>query len=131
MSLMLNSGTWDDPRGPCEKTGVCQLARAQVTLNQAQNLIRRAEEMRGRSLDGKVIMSQALWCDAGEHAFTSRDPKREHWQRTLRDENGEEIEIPWDVCGPCATGGGTPGFNMAERHAIMTGQPPGTADPSR
>lgn len=131
MSLMLNPGTWDDPRGPCERAGACQLAHAQVTLTRAQELLAEAERLRGQDANGRTIMSQALWCDAGEHAFSARDPKREHWQRTLRGDDGEEIQIPWDVCSQCLGGDSKPGFNMSERHAIMTGQVPGAADPSR
>jgi hypothetical protein len=94
MSLMLNQGSWQDPAPPCRE--VCQLARAQVLYSQAQRL---AEQM-GRDRDGRITMSKALWCDAGEHAFSARDPRREHWQRTVFDGEGGEVQIPWDVCGP-------------------------------
>ncbi len=89
--------SWDDPRPHACRDG-CQLAQAQNTLAQAQTLIAQAEQMRGRTINGEITMSQALWCDAGEHAFSARDPKREHWQRTVWDGDDRQVEIPWDVC---------------------------------
>ena len=113
---------------PCEEE--CQLnearrqfAAAQQTLMQAGRSLEQAQRLTGRTTEGKP-MSQALWCDAGEHAFSSRDPKAERWDRTMKNEQGEPVTIPWDVCGECLGGMGTPGFNMKERHAIMEGKLP-------
>ena len=70
----------------------CQLSQARAMLAQAEKLV-------GRTKEGK-IMSQALWCDQGQHAFSARDPKSEHWERQATDpKTGEKIVVPWDVCG--------------------------------
>jgi hypothetical protein len=58
-----------------------------------------AERLVGRTANGEIV-SQALWCDQGGHAFSARDPKSEHWARTVTDpKTGEKAEVPWDVCG--------------------------------
>lgn len=42
----------------------------------------------------------ALWCDAGEHAFSPRVPGKEKWRREIDDpENpGQVLVINWLVC---------------------------------
>lgn len=57
----------------------------------------------------EMIVSQALWCDAKQHPFSSKDPERRHYQQeTVRqsDERGYEqgriVMEEFDICGPCA-----------------------------
>lgn len=73
---------------------------------------------------GKRKVSQALWCDKSDHAFSSKDPERQHFAQTQtvpvatgnsygtptyqdRMQVTEEI----DICGPCWKSGGV----MAEK----------------
>jgi hypothetical protein len=58
-------------------------------------------------------MSQALWCDQKQHAFSSRDPEKQNYTRRVtkhpkdydpRYANGVIVEEQFDICGPCATG---------------------------
>lgn len=106
----------------CRASG-CQLQKAQTIFTQAQKALEQMERLAGRTREGKPL-SQALWCDAGEHAFSARDPKSERWERQVKNDEGTTITIPWDVCGECLGGMGTPGFNMKERSAIMRGEMP-------
>ncbi len=76
---------------PHECAGGCKLAEARKLLASAQKLV-------GRTAEGAIV-SQALWCDQGGHAFSARDPKAEHWERQGQNDKGEKITIPWDVCG--------------------------------
>lgn len=115
----------------CTHQGCAALAAAEAMdqarklHQQAEHILEQARSLAGHSETGETV-SQALWCDAGEHAFSARDPKRENWQRTMRNEEGEEVTVPWDVCGECLQGAGSPGFGLKERHEIMSGQDPRT-----
>jgi len=106
----------------------CQAAAAAAAMDQAREIYVSAERMLGQAqqLTGHTPqgehVSQALWCDAGEHAFSARDPKAERWDRTMKNEEGEPVTIPWDVCGECLAGTGNPGFGLKERHEIMAGK---------
>ena len=88
---------------PCD--GGCQLQRAQQMMMQAQDVLNRAARLAGRTENGEIV-SQALWCDQGNHAFSARDPKSEHWERHVKNDDGETVTIPWDVCGPHLAGMG-------------------------
>lgn len=59
-------------------------------------------------------MSQALWCDIGNHAFSAKDPDREHYTQTKKRKQNvgnsygtavyqdqTDITDELDVCGPC------------------------------
>jgi hypothetical protein len=50
-------------------------------------------------------MSVALWCDAGEHAFSSKDPKKKVIIDVQEKENryGDIVETreEFNMCGPC------------------------------
>lgn len=75
----------------CATTG-CKLREAQAILTQAERLV-------GKNSRGEIV-SQALWCDQGDHAFSARDPKAEHWERQATDpDSGKKVTVPWDVCG--------------------------------
>lgn len=68
-------------------------------LADAQRLLTQAAKLAGRTSEGE-IMSQALWCDQGGHAFSARDPQAEHWERNATDpQTGKKVMVPWDVCG--------------------------------
>lgn len=67
-------------------------------LTEARKLLVTAERLVGRTTEGKTV-SQALWCDQGDHAFSARDPKSEHWERQVKNDKGENVTVPWDVCG--------------------------------
>jgi len=77
----------------CVKTGRCQY---RAKIQEAQGLVDAAAAMIG----GIKKMSQALWCDHGEHAFSERDPGRKRVQETTL-VDGEERYQTADVCGPC------------------------------
>lgn len=77
-------------------------------------------------------MSQAIWCDKGDHAFSSKDPERQHFAQTqtvpvqtgntygrptIQDRVQVTEEI--DICGPCWKSGGV----MAQKEI-----PPQTLD---
>jgi hypothetical protein len=116
-----------NPSPACIGSG-CQVRGAEQTLLEArmayaaaERMLEQARQLAGRNEKGEPV-SQALWCDAGEHAFSGRDPKAERWDRTMKNAENETVTIPWDVCGECLGGMGTPGFGLRERHAIMTGE---------
>lgn len=51
-------------------------------------------------------MSQALWCDATDHAFSERDPRRQRISvaEFSEDEDGNQrqVLVSKDFCGECA-----------------------------
>ena len=53
-------------------------------------------------------MSKALWCDQGGHAFSERDPGRQHVSVTVvaDDGSGQELQETRDMCGACAASSG-------------------------
>jgi hypothetical protein len=51
---------------------------------------------------GVKSMSQALWCDATEHAFSERDPGRQRISVAEFDEDGNQTLVSKDFCGECA-----------------------------
>lgn len=73
------------------------------------------EDLRLNSRPGYIIppkviqpreqnMSQALWCDKGGHAFSAKDPDREHYTSTRNVTNGNittQMTAELDICGPC------------------------------
>ena len=78
-------------------------------------------------------MSQALWCDKSEHAFSGKDPEKQHFVNTHevqvptgnsfgRATYQERVEVTEeiDICGPCWKSGGI----MATKAEI----PPQTLD---
>lgn len=51
-------------------------------------------------------MSEALWCDSGNHAFSAMDPDRQRFSQSKMvkdDEYGgrKEVTTVLDICGPC------------------------------
>lgn len=49
-------------------------------------------------------MSQALWCDKGGHAFSAKDPDREHYTSTKSITEGQrvtQVTAELDICGRC------------------------------
>jgi hypothetical protein len=49
-------------------------------------------------------MSQAIWCDKGGHAFSAKDPDKEHYTSTRSVPNGnvvQQVTAELDICGPC------------------------------
>lgn len=76
---------------PEECKAGCKLAEARALLAAAEKLV-------GKTIKGETV-SQALWCDQGGHAFSARDPKSEHWTREVKNDKGEIVSVPWDVCG--------------------------------
>lgn len=77
----------------------------------------------GRQLYQKTeeipAMSAALWCDKGDHAFSSKDPDKQHFVNTHtvevptgnsfgRPTYQERVEVTEeiDICGPCWKSGG-------------------------
>lgn len=43
-------------------------------------------------------MSNALWCDAGDHAFSEKDPDKRHFTET-REVDGKPVTEVIDWCG--------------------------------
>jgi hypothetical protein len=75
-----------------------QCAAGGCKLPDARKLLAAAERLAGKNARGEIV-SQALWCDQGGHAFSARDPQAEHWERQAKDKDGATVTIPWDVCG--------------------------------
>lgn len=63
---------------------------------------------------GNTAMSGAIWCDKGEHAFSAKDPDKQHFTKTqsvdVMTGNSygqptyqprQEIVEELDICGPC------------------------------
>lgn len=59
-------------------------------------------------------MSTALWCDKGDHAFSAKDPLKQHFSQTqtvtvptgnnygrATYEERREVTEELDICGPC------------------------------
>lgn len=59
-------------------------------------------------------MSQSLWCDKGDHAFSSKDEDKQHFSQTqtvkfptgnsygrTTYEDRREVTEELDICGPC------------------------------
>lgn len=62
----------------------------------------------------RVPMSNALWCDKGEHAFSAKDQFKQHFVNTHSEpvltgnsygnptyQNREIVTEEMDICGPC------------------------------
>jgi hypothetical protein len=50
-------------------------------------------------------MSQAVWCDQGGHAFSSKDPGKRHFSETRTVDDGfrvSQVTADMDICGPCS-----------------------------
>lgn len=85
------------PAPGCLRDG-CQLRQASALLDSARQMI---EETR------RDKMSQALWCDAGGHAFSERDLGRQRISVVVLDEATEEEKFESrDYCGDCAAKAG-------------------------
>lgn len=109
----------------CADNG-CQWRQATAILAQAQAYI---NEHTGRSQ-----MSQALWCDAGGHAFSERDPGRQRIAiAVLNEDTGEEETESRDFCSECAAKAGLLNKRKTRPAAALNG--PGgdrpRADPVR
>lgn len=77
----------------CLLTG-CQLGRAGQLAHEARAMLDQAVN------EKRETMSGALWCDLGEHAFSSRDRKRTTYKiSTLDEETGEPITDERVACG--------------------------------
>ena len=83
-------------RGPdhlCVTNG-CQYPQLARMAASAQEALDQATKERITALSG------ALWCDLGEHAFSSRDRKRAVYAiQTLDEETGEPINDQLTACG--------------------------------
>jgi hypothetical protein len=72
----------------------------------------------------REIVSEAKWCDAGDHAFSSNDPKRHRFSETKMEKDPEyggqrEVTTTVDVCGPCWDTN-NPFRQSAEKTALST-----------
>lgn len=84
---------------PC--AAYCQLGQANAAYARAQELLESARRLGGRNSEGEP-MSIAKWCDQGNHAFSARDTRAEHWTRDMPGpDGGPRVAVDWDVCGPC------------------------------
>ena len=82
----------------------CQYRQLGPLATEAQHMLEQAVHERVEALSG------ALWCDLGEHAFSSRDRKRTTYKiETVDEETGEPITDQLTACGPHA----------AERKAML------------
>lgn len=86
----------------------CQIARAGQLATEANKMLDMALYERTKNM---AAMSHAsLWCDLGEHSFSSRDRKRTVYTvQTLDEETGEPVQDELMACGPHA----------AERKAVL------------
>lgn len=88
----------------------CQLATAKTTLAQAQATLNQVSHITGRT----VFVSAALWCDMGEHSFSSKDRGKVTYKIETTDaETGDPVEETMTACGQCA----------AKRKAMFAPQP--------
>jgi hypothetical protein len=77
------------------------LRRAREATEQAQGLLRQAQMER---MEIQRLMSQALWCDIGNHAFSAKDRAKRSIAMTRWDEDKQaDVEDSVMSCGPCAT----------------------------
>lgn len=81
----------------CEQS--CQFVLSQNRLAEATNIIRKAAEL----TEGIAKVSNALWCDRKQHAFSDRDSKRRHFTETEVDDRGNSRTVVYDFCGECAS----------------------------
>ena len=92
----------------------CQYRNLAPMLARAQQAVDQARDERIEALSG------ALWCDLGEHAFSSRDRKRTTYKiETVDEDTGQPVTDQLTACGPHA----------AERQAMLAPKPalpPGT-----
>ena len=80
----------------CRLNG-CQHRAMSGLLDGAQQALEQARDERIRALSG------ALWCDLGEHAFSSRDRKRTTYTvETTDEETGLPMTDQITACGPHA-----------------------------
>jgi hypothetical protein len=74
-----------------------ELIQAQRILDQARQEAERARRYRD---EARRLMSQALWCDPGDHAFSAKDPDAQQFERKYKDpESGEIRTDVINVCG--------------------------------
>jgi hypothetical protein len=74
-----------------------QLLQAQQILDQARQEAERARQYRD---EARRLMSRALWCDPGDHAYSAKDPDQNQFERKYRDpETQEEKSETVNVCG--------------------------------
>lgn len=71
----------------------CSLAKASAELELCQQLLTEAQA------EKRQAMSGALWCDLGEHAFSSRDKKRTTYRVSTFDDDGAPVEDDRVACG--------------------------------
>lgn len=109
---------YDDYGQPHPCRAACQMEQARTLYARAQAVLDQAQRLAGRTTEGEPV-SQALWCDQGNHAFSARDLKAEHWERRVKDSDGQPIVIPWDVCGTCLAK--MPGAPQGEPVAAIDG----------
>lgn len=77
------------------------LRRAKETLDQAQGILRQAEITRQETMR---LMSQAIWCDVGDHAFSGKDKRKRSLTVTQWDEEKQaDVEELVMACGPCSS----------------------------
>ena len=90
-----------------------QLTQAIAERETVARMLAQIQEERQR------IVSTAMWCDLGEHAFSGRDRKRTTYKiETIDEETGQLVEDTLTACGPHA----------AERRASLA---PRAAIPAR
>lgn len=74
-----------------------QLIQAQQILEQARQETERAIAIRN---EAKRLMSTALWCDPGDHAYSAKDPDQNQFERRYTDpKTREEKYETVNVCG--------------------------------
>lgn len=64
---------------------------------------RQTDMTNAQSSKGVILVSRALWCDAGNHAFSSLDLDMEEGTRTRKAKNRygdiENVTVEYHVCG--------------------------------
>lgn len=74
-----------------------QLTQAVAEREAVARMLAAIQEERQR------IVSTAMWCDLGEHAFSGRDRKRTTYKiETIDEETGNPVEDTLTACGPCS-----------------------------
>lgn len=77
-------------------------------------------------LEKEPIMSQAIWCDQGGHAFSSKDPGKRHFSETRTVDDGyrvSQVTADMDICGECSEKSflaSTPALTASNQDAVPT-----------
>jgi hypothetical protein len=86
--------------GPGDSFDNATLRRSKEALEQAQGVLRQAQITKQETMQ---LMSNAQWCDVGDHPFSAKDKqKRSITVTQWDDEKQHDVEDLVMCCGPCS-----------------------------